>query len=674
MDNNARVKIQVDDSRVKELRQGASELYERFARNAKQQSKDIRDINRSIEEQIRLLEIRNQKQNILRRQELEAERRSGNVTPREYQRNLRNLDASRDLATAQIGNLREMLASDNIIPKQREQAQEIFDRLSQEATQGRGNIGTELENRITQFERQRSLEQSGRAFRLRSRFDQGYMTRQQYGSELRSLQTDKQNDALLVKLLREIADNTKNDAKNSAEELVRRLGISSKSDASKWIENLEGKRTGSATDILRRQEAANIIRQQYGFGGSTGGELLGESLNGLPSMIFGGLGGGFGGGLLNTLGRFGTAALPAALTVGTGLGVFNRYSNTVEAGRDVSVVNGGSLRDVWDMSLQRGRAGAERIGVNGERFLSRLGGYQRASGRIYSPEQTINNLAQQRALGIDDSQYDQMLSLGRFARNGTSQGAISALARFTSNRYGNLALLPEAISTFQSAAQNILNTRGDFNQNSLAGIISGIGLGTGAQGGQLNRIVGSLQGIGSNSNPLASSLAYRAALSTNPDLSTWEAGKMIENPLGNTEFLQKYLAQIQETTGGGDRAKFLAKSLLGLSYDDIDRLFGAKGDRDFEKIIRSINTNGTGSDYMDRATQLTSAREMTSASWESFKDELSDVAMTVFDIVKDQAIERGKQLQREDELLMKQESFWKKLFLAIGSMNGRFIQ
>ena len=178
------------------------------------------------------------------------------------------------------------------------------------------------------------------------------MTRQQYGSELRSLQTDKQNDALLVKLLREIADNTKNDAKNSAEELVRRLGISSKSDASKWIENLEGKRTGSATDILRRQEAANIIRQQYGFGGSTGGGLLGESLNGLPSMIFGGLGGGFGGGLLNTLGRFGTAALPAALTVGTGLGVFNRYSNTVEAGRDVSVVNGGSLRDVWDMSLQ----------------------------------------------------------------------------------------------------------------------------------------------------------------------------------------------------------------------------------------------------------------------------------------------------------------------------------
>ena len=136
MDNNARVKIQVDDSRIKELRQGASELYERFARNAKQQSKDIRDINRSIEEQIRLLEIRNQKQNILRRQELEAERRSGNVTPREYQRNLRNLDASRDLATAQIGNLREMLASDNIIPKQREQAQEIFDRLSQEATQG----------------------------------------------------------------------------------------------------------------------------------------------------------------------------------------------------------------------------------------------------------------------------------------------------------------------------------------------------------------------------------------------------------------------------------------------------------------------------------------------------------------------------------------------------------
>ena len=63
MDNNARVKIQVDDSRVKELRQSAAELYDKFAKNAREQAKDLRDVNRHISEQIRLLETRNQKAN-----------------------------------------------------------------------------------------------------------------------------------------------------------------------------------------------------------------------------------------------------------------------------------------------------------------------------------------------------------------------------------------------------------------------------------------------------------------------------------------------------------------------------------------------------------------------------------------------------------------------------------
>lgn len=667
MDNNARVKIQVDDSRVKELRQGASELYERFARNAKQQSKDIRDINRSIEEQIRLLEIRNQKQNILRRQELEAERRSGNVTPREYQRNLRNLDASRDLATAQIGNLREMLASDNIIPKQREQAQEIFDRLSQEATQGRGNIGTELENRITQFERQRSLEQSGRAFRLRSRFDQGYMTRQQYGSELRSLQADKQNDTLLVKLLREIADNTKNDAKNSAEELVRRLGISSKSDASKWIENLEGKRTGSATDILRRQEAANIIRRQYGIGGGPGSGMGGD-FSSLPMMAFNGMGGGMGASIIRTLSKAGPL-LPIAVLGGLGLGAWNRFSDVVRGGRDYAAINNDrDLSGVWATAMGRGDAGGLRLGMTAEDMLNRGIAYQRATGRKPSNDEIVNNFAQQRVLGLGDSDYMSMLSLGRFSRGGTAQGAMGALANITNRRFGNLALLPEMINTFQSAAQGILGVRGDFDQNALAGIINGLSNGTGAQGAQLNRIVSSFQNIGNNSNPLATSLAYRAAMMTNPDLTTWEAGKMIENPLGNTDFLRQYLKQIQEASGGGDNAKYLAKSLLGLSFDDIDKLFGAKGDRDFDKIVRSMRTGG-GADYRDAGAGLTTNQEQLKAYGQYVKDLAVDFMKEMTEYNRAEIEARGELIDRIDKCIDKADNLLEKAALSVTRAN-----
>ena len=139
----------------------------------------------------------------------------------------------------------------------------------------------------------------------------------------------------------------------------------------------------------------------------------------------------------------------------------------------------------------------------------------------------------------------------------------------------------------------------------------------------------------------------------NPNATTWEAGKMIENPLGNTEFLKQYLQQIQQTTGGGDRAKFLAKSLLGLSSDDIDRLFGAKGDRDFDSVLKGINTSRSG-DYRDRASQLTTARETLGASWDQIQDDfiaaVQSVATTVSQTVKEMQENNLRYLEKMNEV------------------------
>lgn len=657
MDNNARVKIQVDDSRVKELRQSAAELYDKFAKNAREQAKDLRDVNRHISEQIRLLETRNQKANALRRQELEAEFKGGAISAREYKSNLKGLEANRAYYTAQVRGLREILESD-MSPSKR--ARELYSEMASGALGSGGDISLNINEKIRQFERQSKIDQTQRAFQLRSQYDQGYLSREQYRSGLRSIQADRQGDALLIKLLREIADNTKNDAKNSAEELVRRLGITSKDDAAKWIARLEGKRTGGAGDIIRRQEAANILRQQFN---------VERTRQGGGGMI--GLLGNLRGGIKGVLSALGPVGVSLALVGGLGWGAMKRYSSVTSGSRDLAVINGWDLSDLWNASLERGEGGLS-LGMSSEEFLSRRLAYQRATGRRYSAQATISNFAQQRALGIDNGLYDQMLSTGRFGRGGTSQGAISAIARITQRQFGNLALLPELLNTYQSAAQSVLSSRGDFNQNTIAGVIGGLSQ-SGIQGPQLNRVVSGLQNIGNNQNPLARGLAYRAAAMVNPNASTWDLGMMIENPLNNTQFLKQYLSQASGLSGGNEvSAKYLLKGLTGLSHADTEALYKAYISGDLEGGLDRIRTTGGGG-YEERARNLTLPDEKFNAYKQYGEDFLINVAkeigQSIVSAMQTEIEAREDQVRKIDEVIEKADNVVTKAFMGVTRAN-----
>lgn len=657
MDNNARVKIQVDDSRVKELRRSTAELYDKFAKNAREQAKDLRDVNRHISEQIRLFETRNQKANALRRQELEAEFKGGAISAREYKSNLKGLEANRAYYTAQVRGLREILESD-MSPSKR--ARELYSEMASGALGSGGDISLNINEKIRQFERQSRIDQTQRAFQLRSRYDQGYLSREQYRSGLRSIQADRQGDALLIKLLREIADNTKNDAKNSAEELVRRLGITSKDDAAKWIARLEGKRTGGAGDIIRRQEAANILRQQFNV------EMTRQGGGGMIGLL-----GNLRGGIKGALSALGPVGVGLALAGGLGWGAMKRYSSVTSGSRDLAAINGWDLSDLWNASLERGEGGLS-LGMSSEEFLSRRLAYQRATGRRYSAQATISNFAQQRALGIDNGLYDQMLSTGRFGRGGTSQGAISAIARITQRQFGNLALLPELLNTYQSAAQSVLSSRGDFNQNTIAGVIGGLSQ-SGIQGPQLNRVVSGLQNIGNNQNPLARGLAYRAAAMVNPNASTWDLGMMIENPLNNTQFLKQYLSQASGLSGGNEvSAKYLLKGLTGLSHADTEALYKAYISGDLEGGLDRIRTTGGGG-YEERARNLTSPDEKFNAYKQYGEDFLINVAkeigQSIVSAMQTEIEAREDQVRKIDEVIEKADNVVTKALMGVTRAN-----
>lgn len=657
MDNNARVRIQVDDSKIRALKQSAAELYTKLSDQARAQARDLRDANRYIEEQIRLIERRNEAATRSRRAEIEYDKRTGRLVGRSYEAAVRGIDQRTFADQERVRALRGLM---DIEFGPRARAMEQFGDISRTAALGGGNVSGGIEEGI----RRREIA-SRRAFamqenQLRSRYEQGYLTRDQYGRGLRDLRAEQRQDALLVKLLREIADNTKNDSKNSAEELVRRLGITSKDDAAKWIARLEGKRTGGAQDIIRRQEAANILRQQFNV------EMTRQDGGGMIGLL-----GNLRGGIKGALSALGPVGVGLALAGGLGWGAMKRYSSVTSGSRDLAAINGWDLSDLWNASLERGEGGLS-LGVSSEEFLSRRLAYQRATGRRYSARATISNFAQQRALGIDNGLYDQMLSTGRFGRGGTSQGAISAIARITQRQFGNLALLPELLNTYQSAAQSVLSSRGDFNQNTIAGVIGGLSQ-SGIQGPQLNRVVSGLQNIGNNQNPLARGLAYRAAAMVNPNASTWDLGMMIENPLNNTQFLKQYLSQASGLSGGNEvSAKYLLKGLTGLSHADTEALYKAYISGDLEGGLDRIRTTGGGG-YEERARNLTSPDEKFNAYKQYGEDFLINVAkeigQSIVSAMQTEIEAREDQVRKIDEVIEKADNVVTKAFMGVTRAN-----
>lgn len=631
MDNNARVKIQVDDSRVKELRNNVGELYEKFARNAREQAKDIREVNRRIEEQIRLLETRNQKATQTRRRELEAEFRSGGMSRAEYNRNLKDVEGSASYARGRVADLREMLAADQAFPQQQDRARELFRKLTGDVP--RGNVASEIDERIRQFERQGQTDIASRAYRLRTRYDQGFITRDQFGRESSSLRADRQSNALLVRLLREIADNTKNEARNSAEELVKRLNVSSRTEAATWVERLEGKKTGSVADVMMRQQAAAILRDQYGIGG---GAIAGGSGGGFGGILASGAASlaSRGGGLGGMLTRFGPAGLAIGAIVGAGAWGFNRYQTQSQQARDLAVMHGLSLEHGRDM-VSGWDSKAIHLGLSTEAFAAKMAGYERAAGRWYSPDQAMNMFAQQRALGISDDQYSQILQLGRQGRGGSAPGLIDALSRQVKKQYGGLTRLPDALEYFSTAAQNVLSVKGDFNQNALAGIVSSL-MTRGVQGSQMGRILGGIQNIGSNGNGLAQGLAYRAAAMVNPNASTWDITKTVESPLDNIPFLREYMKQAKQLSGGDvSQEKFLLKGVTGLSANDVDKLYETfvSGSEDaIKNKIGALKTGyGHGEGNLPRAADLTTEMEKLTVAIDKAKDEIVDKLLALVD-------------------------------------------
>lgn len=547
---NPRVKFEVDDSKLQELRESARQLFDDLRRDTISQAKDIQSVNTEIEKQIKLIEQRN----------------------------------------------RETYSSQLNLIRQRREGGEIS---SSEARQQRTAI------------RESSVV-----------------------------------DKAQLQLLREIADATKAQAEKSADEIVKKLNAT-RQTAGSHIQQLEGDVTGSTQDIIARRMAAQRLRTMYPGQNITGIESL-------HSMTYaGGQNGGIGAGMMNmgasrmiNAGGLGNIAQfikanPIAMgltaAIGAIIGSFMRQDNLVATGRGYAAITGGSKESIRRFAQDDIQKRAVGMGMTPQEVLPLYAPYSRAAGKALSAHEFTQMLGAKKALSLEDSDIASILGVSRFG--GRSGGrTLSTLQDYVQGRYGDTALLGEYMATYSQAAQNMLGVRGRVDEGSLMGAMRWLGTG-GMEGPQLQRTLGAIQGVGKG-GPMNQAIMYQAARRVDPNASTWEMGRAIESPLSNPALIREMMATTQQMTGGGDMQKYLLKQMLGLSYEDIDKLVASKGDPS------KFAGMGREKDFVSRAAELTTPTEEVSAAWTALintaTDKVVEAIMTTGKEISDNLKENAK--------------------------------
>ncbi|MGL5691856.1 MAG: hypothetical protein ACRDD8_13690, partial [Bacteroidales bacterium] len=83
MANNPRVRFEVDDTKLQELRESARQLFDDIRRDTLSQAKDIQSVNTEIEKQIKLIEQRNRETYSNQMNVIRQRRESGEISTSE---------------------------------------------------------------------------------------------------------------------------------------------------------------------------------------------------------------------------------------------------------------------------------------------------------------------------------------------------------------------------------------------------------------------------------------------------------------------------------------------------------------------------------------------------------------------------------------------------------------
>lgn len=627
MDQQAKVRISVEDEALRRLSDSAMNFYKKVSEQSKSQYRSTVEQNREIERQIQLIEKRARQEFNEARSRLKYAYQNDFIKNREFQSG--NSIAEREYRKAQMfssyvrdfynketsrGTVEYVRGVSGIQGSIDERARSLYNQII------RGGDGTTsfFESQLRNRKAGISEEQTSRVLDLRSQLFEGKINSRQAAEETKNIQRETQYQKAVLSRLEAIYRENKSQAKEQASELVKRLHISGKSDAENWIKKIESKAPSSDPIVnLRRREAVENIRATYGVGGGRGGNIASTAALAAVGS----------GGFLNGIAKANPIVMTATAILGAIAYTFKRQNDVALAGRRVSAFSGGD----YHVALDRARSlyntdKLNAMGLNMKEGLGALGEYMYQSGSTnITDDQVLRALGAQKSLGLSGSQISDAFRLQRFSRGrATGVGIIRNFNDYVQRAQGNPILLPEYLDLYKQLAEQQIGIAGSYNARNTSSLIQNLGDLTGANGPLLSALALGLQSTGTGGSNVVQAMKMMAVNRVNPNAGYFDAMRMMENPLENLDYISALLQQNKRLSGGSrDVEGMQLKELLpNLSYSQINTLMGIKDFSDLSKI-RGVLTDEGGDRYIEGGKRMTTDYEWGSAMVENGLDNMS---------------------------------------------------
>lgn len=348
------------------------------------------------------------------------------------------------------------------------------------------------------------------------------------------------------------------------------------------------------------------------------GGIVGEGLSLIPGV--GGFLGGVTTAVANVMAGIFTTSVEKAMEA---------QKRTIPYAQTMGVSAGQAMRTAFG----EGSYAAGALGMNVGEYIQRRAALIRAAGgkeEMVAPvPETQSLMAVQRLYGLSDRTVMGMQGAMRFARTEEGQTASSsAIIRSFEQTMKQLQIplseiastMDESMTTFIRSADDILSRTGEIDAASIASIMRAVRLQTGMEGRQLERVQQAFMGQGISQDDVTQTLLFRAAQQATGAMNPSEvlaAMDDLSRGEGDKNIMKRFLESLKEISGGSlEMLRHLMRgAFTNLSYTDINKITERR-DIDFgeffEKMEESRQALRGQNDPVNRYEPTAAERTVTS--------------------------------------------------------------
>ncbi|MCK9543793.1 MAG: hypothetical protein M0R03_17375 [Novosphingobium sp.] len=483
----------------------------------------------------------------------------------------------------------------------------------------------DIEEQIKAIEKRNRLDAELGKTRLENLRSSGHITDKKYSSEVGRMSQESREDALQIKLLRELIETVKHTSKEEIRE--DRKNVQQRISQSKSVGRLGA--SGDEFDILREtvqqdmlsETGLNEARQRRGFnvaGAISTGKQVSEGNIGGAAVAGGAR-------LAQTAFSNPYTAIGAIALLAAG-GTFMANKALGENLRGYGVSSQMSINEVADFRKGFSQSEYTRFGMTGNELLTSSVGYNKAlGGRSFSESQLTGLTAITKARDVSPELLSQTLGFSRYSNSGGMTTVIQNLEDAIRKMYGGedfkrkLIQLPEMMQVYNSLASQLIASVGEVNQGKLSSFVGGVGTTFGVEGQNLQRYSSGLKSMFSGGgNKFINTIQAEIIRRKFPELGGtdlyYKMQEIQEDPTSYSWFM-KEMWNVMQDFGGGQREspEFMAwaKKVGGFGTKEARKLWKTDFDPTKFNSQQGVSDTEQFNKYVDDASEFYTSSEVT---------------------------------------------------------------